>query len=90
LAAAANLARVAGLLRRSFFALAGSGATLLPLILAHRARCAAAIFALTAADLRPFLGASSAARDGTSPPPETIEAIWPRSVSICSLMEIML
>jgi hypothetical protein len=55
-----------------------------PLILAHLACCAAAILALTAADLRRFFGNSSSAGVGTSPP--AMESISLCSVSICSLM----
>jgi len=60
-----------------------------PLTLAHLARCAAAILARTAADLRCFFGSSTANGDGTSPPPAVIESIWPCSASICSLMAMM-
>jgi len=61
-----------------------------PLILAHLARCAAAILARTAADLRRFFfGDSPVNGIGISPPPATIDSIWPSSVSICSLMAMM-
>jgi hypothetical protein len=57
-----------------------------PLILAHLALCAAAIFALTAADLLPFLGASRAGDEDLLP---TIESISAWRDSICSLIEMI-
>jgi hypothetical protein len=89
LAAAASLALVAGLLRRSFF-MAGLELDFAPpLILAHRALAAADILARTAADLRRFLGASTV--DGAALSPlATIESIWPCSLSMRSLMAMIL
>ncbi|HXR07279.1 MAG TPA: hypothetical protein VN765_08110 [Candidatus Acidoferrum sp.] len=69
-----------------FFFFAGlESVALVPLMLAQRAFAAADILALTAADLRPFLGVSRLDGIGISPPP-AMETSWLCSVSICSLM----
>ena len=87
--AAAEIAALPAALNRLLPFLAGlKSVAPVPLILAHLARCAAAILARTAADLRPFFGASSADGFGIPPPP-AMESICACSASICSLMARM-
>jgi len=90
-AAAASLALVAGLLRRSFF-LAGMGADGTdPLIRAQRALAPAAIAARPARDMRRFFFGSFAPTTGAgiSPLPRAMESIWPCKSSIFSLIAMI-
>ena len=80
MAAAAILARTAGLLRRSSFWTGLGASGFVFLILAHLALAAAAIFARAAADMWRFFETSTAGiEDSPLPPPlpPTIESIWP-------------
>ena len=76
--AAAEIAALPALLMRLFPFLGGlESVASVPLILAHLARCAAAILALVAADLRCFFGAFRADGDGASlSPPPAMDSIW--------------
>jgi hypothetical protein len=90
LAASASLALSAGLWRRSFY-LAALPVAFLPFILSHLARCAAAILALLARDMRRrrIPGDPSVVGESVTPPLALMESIRPCKVSIRCLMAMI-
>jgi hypothetical protein len=89
LAAAAIFARAAALILRRILAGLEAVGAVVPFTFAHRARWAAAILALAAADMCRFFGAFAAGGPEVSSWPPAIEAIWVSKDSICSLRATM-